>query len=387
MIVTLYLLAIVSLLVGTAAIYMAFLNVFPVEWLYYHYFLRKPVTWFILAGSLFWVIIEIIQNGQFPSGGTFPLLLMGLSVVFAYKFHQSNVFRVVDYPHIAKDASSLPLEDDMEMGVIEYEGVTRAYPLDYVIHHHIINDRFGSRIVALTYCAMCRSIIPFDVTGIGPLFVGSFKNANMIVADRKTKTFFQQATFESIIGKLHPSTLKMIPYQILPWSEVKKLNPVPQVLEVTKKDLAVFELPIPGLWKKLVASEMTPGLPSKVRDTSFSARTRVIGVIDPVVSPQVAYLKDEVVNKGGLTNSELGFWLVPVSDSVLGFKCKLKGYDLNLDLTTVSKITDSKTGTAWDVRGKYMNGPIESDLEPIAITDEYWFAWRLFHPGSRLIRL
>ncbi len=98
----------------------------------------------------------------------------------------------------------LPLTDDMQLAVIEHGGVTKAYPLDYVIHHHIINDWFGDRIVAVTYCAMCRTIIPFDVTDIGPLFVGSFKNANMIVADKRTKTFFQQATFESIVGRLHP---------------------------------------------------------------------------------------------------------------------------------------------------------------------------------------
>jgi hypothetical protein len=119
---------------------------------------------------------------------------------------------------MSDDPLKLPLCDDMETAVIEYGGVTKAYPLDYVIHHHIINDRFGNRVVALTYCAMCRSIIPFDVADIGPLFVGSFENANMIVADRRTRTFFQQATFESLIGPLHPHTLTMIPFQVLPCS-------------------------------------------------------------------------------------------------------------------------------------------------------------------------
>jgi hypothetical protein len=62
------------------------------------------------------------------------------------------------------------------------------------IYFQIVNDRFGDAIVSLTCCAMCRSIIPFDVTDPGPLFVASFKNANMVVADRRTGTFFQQAT-------------------------------------------------------------------------------------------------------------------------------------------------------------------------------------------------
>ena len=42
---TLYLLSIIALLVGSAAVYMALLKPFPVQWLYYHYFIRKPVVW------------------------------------------------------------------------------------------------------------------------------------------------------------------------------------------------------------------------------------------------------------------------------------------------------------------------------------------------------
>lgn len=33
-------LAVLSLMVGTGAVYLALVRVFPVEWLYYHYFVR-----------------------------------------------------------------------------------------------------------------------------------------------------------------------------------------------------------------------------------------------------------------------------------------------------------------------------------------------------------
>ena len=220
----------------------------------------------------------------------------------------------------------------MQLAVIEHGGVTKAYPLDYVIHHHIINDWFGDRIVALTYCAMCRSIIPFDVTDIGPLFVGSFKNANMIVADRRTRTFFQQATFKSIIGRLHPRTLTMIPFQILPWSEVRRLKPLPQVCQVTHDDFREFQLPIPGVWRKIMASEATPGLPSRLRDKSFPARTHVIGVIDPIANPQVAYLKRELMQKGVVKNETLNFFLVALGDTVNAFKGSVTGKPVQLTM-------------------------------------------------------
>jgi hypothetical protein len=152
---------------------MALIKSFPVQWLYYHYFVRKPIVWTILVGTIVWTFGITLQTGVFPLWTLIPLALMGLAVVLTYKMHQENAFPAVDFPVMAEDVSSLPLRDDMQLGVIEYGGVTKAYPLDYVIHHHIINDQFGEYIVSLTYCAMCRSIIPFDVTDIGPLFVGS----------------------------------------------------------------------------------------------------------------------------------------------------------------------------------------------------------------------
>ena len=382
-----YLLAILALATGTAAIYMALIKSFPVQWLYYHYFIRKPIVWAILVGTVIWTFGITFQTGAFPTWTLIPFALMGLAVVLTYKMHQENSFRAVDFPVMAKDASSLPLRDDMQLGIIEYEGVTKAYPLDYVIHHHIINDQFGERIVALTYCAMCRSIIPFDVTDVGPLFVGSFKDANMIVADRKTKTFFQQATFESIIGKLHPHTLTMIPFQILSWGELKRLNPLPQIVNVTEQDFREFQLPIPGVWKKIMASEATPGLPSKDRDKSFPSRTHVIGVIDPTAKPQVVYLKDELMKRAIFKNEELDIFLVAVRNTVNGFKGSLDGKSIHLTLTPDKNLSDIFTGTVWDIRGKRMTGEIETDLEPIALSDEYWFSWKIFHPKSKLIRL
>ena len=169
-----YLLAILVLLISTAAIYLPLIEKVPVKWQYYHYFIRKPIVWMIFVGSTVLDIWITVQNDEFMTSTITPLVLMGIAIVLTYKMHQDNAFHAVDYPTMAEDISQLPLTNDMQLGVIEYGGVTKAYPLDYVIHHHVINDLFGKYIVSLTYCAMCRSIIPFDVTDIGPLFVASF---------------------------------------------------------------------------------------------------------------------------------------------------------------------------------------------------------------------
>jgi len=380
-----YLLAFIALAIGTAALYMTLIEAFPAKWLYYHYFIRKPINWSILFALVVWTLIYTNQSNHFPLWAIAPLLITGLAIVLTYKMHQEKAFPAVDFPDMADDTTKLPIEEDMELAVIEYEGVTKCYPLDYVIHHHIINDKFGTKKIALTYCAMCRSIIPFDVTDIGPLFVGSFKGANMIVADRKTKTFFQQATFQSIIGKLHPYELTMIPFQILSWKEVKKLDPLPQVASVTKNDFREFQLPIPGIWKKIVASESTPGLSAKNRDKTFPSRTHVIGIIDTSINEQVVYLKKEILSKRIIENTESKFVLIAIDQAVNGFRTILNDYDLNIDFQD-NKLIDKTTATEWDIRGKYITGEIGENLVSIAFSDEYWFSWKKYHPDSKLIR-
>lgn len=385
-VITFYLLALLSLCIATAAIYMTLIEAFPVSWLYYHYFIRKPANWLLFILLSGWALFIYQSQGEFPVWAIVPVLLSGLGLILSYKMHQENVFKAVDFPETTTDIYELPVKDDMQIAVIEYNGITKCYPLDYVIHHHIVNDTFGSKIVALTYCAMCRSIIPFDVTEIGPLFVGSFKNANMIVADRKTKTFFQQATFSSIIGKLHPYELQMIPFQILSWKTIKSTIANPQVVKVNEHDFKEFEIPIPGVWKKITASESTPGLSAKHRDKTFPARTRVIGITDTSLPKGIVYLKKEVLKQVLVINKENDFFIVGVDNTVNGYKNSLHNITLTISFKDYD-IIDLDSNTRWNLHGKYISGPVKDNLIPVALSDEYWFSWRKFHNNSELIRL
>ncbi len=374
----LYVTAFISLIIGMGAIF-TLVEKFPVKLLYYHYHFRKLLIWSIFTASLVYQITN--SSSGFPINALPPLVIIGLAVILTYKVHQSNWFKAVYLPKMTDDLSTLPLSDNQEIALIEYEGIIKAYPLDYVIHHHIVNDKFKDKTVALTYCAMCRSIIPFDVTEIGPLFVASFKNANMIVADKKTGTFFQQESFNSVIGKLHPHSLKMITFQILPWETVKNLKSHIQVAVIGKNDLRPFKLPIPGVWRKVMSSELTPGLSNK--DKTFPSKTRIVGITDTSINESVFYLKSEVLQKEIVQNERLNFTLISIGNSVNGFKTK----NINLKIKNNQIIEDIKSNTNWDVTGKYISGTIKSDLEKVSISDEYWFAWKKFHPKSILLRI
>lgn len=259
------------------------------------------------------------------------------------------------------------------------QSVTKCYPLDYVIHHHIINDRFNESIVSLTYCAMCRSIIPFDVTNIGPLFVASFKNANMIVADRKTKTFFQQASCQSLVGRLHPLELPMIPFQILKWRDIKRLAGKIECVVVKKYDLRDFELPIPGVWKKIIHSNATPGLYSK-KDSSLPARARVIGIYEK----NIAYLKSDLPQDTVYHDKDAELILVMVKNSVSVFRDTISGVKIDLQNDGDGNLVDRLSGHRWNLVGDPILGSQKQSLTKVSFSDEYWFSWKFFHPTTTI---
>lgn len=374
-----YLLALLSLLTGIGAIFLTLIQAFPVSWVYWHARLRKQVVWTIFLGTLIWGLVQ----PQFPWTLSGPLVLMAIAIALAYRMHQSVVFRAIDFPPEA-DASELPLRDDMEIAVVEYGGVARAYALDHLIHHHIFNDHFGDKIVAVTYCAMCRSVIPFDVTDIGPLFVGSYKNANMIVADRKTNTFFQQATFKSMIGKLHPMELQMVPYQILTWKELKQTGNVPKFARFTEHDLRPFELPIHGLWRRIMASEVTPGFAVAKHDKKLPARTHVVGLNEPGMPP-IAVKADDVREKKVVVLADVNVALVSAGGGVNAFATQTRDGTFDFEITKDDEIRDRASGATWSLRGKVTKGKNVSDLRPVGVSDEYWFSWKAFHPDAVLV--
>jgi len=73
---------------------------------------------------------------------------------------------------------------------------------------------------------------------------------------------------------------------------------------------------------------------------------------------------------------------------VNGFKGTVAGKHIELALNKADGIlSDAASGTIWDVRGKFKGGGISSDLQMLALSDEYWFSWRAFHPGSQVVRV
>jgi Protein of unknown function (DUF3179) len=113
---------------------------------------------------------------------------------------------------------------------VEIDGaVPRAYPLRYLMWHEIVNDMVGGVPIAVTYCPLCNSGITFDRrTKNGTLLFGvsgKLNRSNLIMYDRQTESWWQQALGVAIVGDLTGTKLKTLPTWMESWAEFVARNP------------------------------------------------------------------------------------------------------------------------------------------------------------------
>ena len=94
----------------------------------------------------------------------------------------------------------------------------RAYPLQILIWHEIVNDTVGDIPIAVTFCPLCNSAVVYDrrvgdaVLDFGT--TGKLRNSDLVMYDRQTESWWQQFTGEGIVGVHTGTALKRLPARV-----------------------------------------------------------------------------------------------------------------------------------------------------------------------------
>ena len=115
------------------------------------------------------------------------------------------------------------------------DGDVRAYPLQIMVWHEIVNDKVGNTPVAVTYCPLCFTNQVFNRTmNDGKILEfgtsGKLYNSNLVMYDRTTNSLWSQAMSQAIVGKFAGIKLERIPFDVSYWKEWKQLYPESKVL-------------------------------------------------------------------------------------------------------------------------------------------------------------
>lgn len=110
----------------------------------------------------------------------------------------------------------------------------RVYPLQILIWHEIVNDTVGGVPVTVTFCPLCNTVIAFDRRLDGRVLdfgtTGRLRFSNLVMYDRQTESWWQQATGEAIAGELTGRRLTFLPAQLISSAHFKATYPEGKVL-------------------------------------------------------------------------------------------------------------------------------------------------------------
>ncbi|MBJ3763471.1 DUF3179 domain-containing protein [Maribius pontilimi] len=110
------------------------------------------------------------------------------------------------------------------------EGETpRAYPIRYLMWHEIVNDRIGDMPVAVTFCPLCNSGKIFDRRVDGRLLsfgvTGKLRYSDMVMYDRETQSWWQQAVGRGIVGEMTGARLTDLAGVMESWEQYRDAHP------------------------------------------------------------------------------------------------------------------------------------------------------------------
>ena len=117
---------------------------------------------------------------------------------------------------------------------LSINGDARAYPLQILMWHEIVNDSIGGVPVTVTYCPLCNSSIVFEreLDGVVLDFgtTGKLRNSDLVMYDRQTESWWQQFLGQGIVGSMTGKVLKVIPSRMESFERFKKRAPYGKVL-------------------------------------------------------------------------------------------------------------------------------------------------------------
>ena len=295
------------------------------------------------------------------------------------------------------------LSDREPVLVVEVGEEVRAYPLQILVWHEIVNDTLGGRPIAVTYCPLCNSSLVFHrrVRGRTLTFgtTGNLRNSDHVMWDRQTESWWQQLTAEAVVGELTGTRLKVLPSQALSWADFKRLHPKGDVLS---RDTGVRRDYGQNPYEGYDDPDSEPFLFEGDADDRLPPKERVVAVFtegDTVVVPFSRLARDPAVelDAGGLpvvvfykrgVVSPLDATAIADSRDVgtaAAFDRRVDGRTLSFERRGDGFI-DRETGSQWDFAGRAVEGELAgARLPPVRNDQQFWFALAAFLPDARIV--
>jgi hypothetical protein len=310
----------------------------------------------------------------------------------------------IDEPRFLRPDEAPWLTDDEAVVALSIGDEHRAYPVQVMVWHEIVNDTVDGRPVSVTYCPLCTSALAFD-RRLGDRLLtfgtsGSLYLSDLVMYDRQTQSLWSQIEGRAIAGVLTGQQLNRVPVQTLGWAQWRDAHPDGWVLS---RDTGATRDYGRNPYVGYDDPASTPFLFYDAVDQQLEPKERVVGVGDPddPVAVPLAALSEARVLQLDVAGADVVLWATEGLRSALdtqdiahgrplaasgAFRPAVDGQTLTFTAAGPRTFADDQTGSTWDLLGRAVSGPLTgAQLEPAGHLDTFWFAWAAFHPQTRLV--
>jgi hypothetical protein len=285
---------------------------------------------------------------------------------------------------------------------VELGGDARAYPLQILMWHEIVNDTVGGRALTVTFCPLCNSALVFDrhVDGTTLDFgtSGKLYRSDLVMYDRQTHSLWAQMEGRAIVGTKAGTRLRVVPATTIAYEEWKVTHPAGKVLSrETGHQRPYGANPYAGYDGPTVRPFLFAGRP----DPRRPPKERVVGV---TLGNEARAYPWALLEKRGVLHDRIGdeplvIFYRPGALSALDaaqiaqsravgatavFSPVVEGRTLTFEAAG-DGFRDRETGSRWNLLGHAVQGPLAGKrLRAIPHVDAFWFAWAAFYPDASL---
>ena len=281
----------------------------------------------------------------------------------------------------------------------------RAYPLQILIYHQIVNDTFKGEPIVVTFCPLCYSgLVMSRVVGNKTLTFGTtglLRNSGLIMFDRQTESWWQQFTGIGIVGDYVGQKLS-IDYssQLISFGQFALRYPKSKVLSRDTGFRRKYGLnPFQGYdsidSSPLMFTDPTdPRLPpmERVMSVRLNGAHKIYpygvldskGVINDVIggTPIIVMSGEGYVSPLDQTDIAKSS-AVPIT---AGYLSRVDTLELTFN-SDDDEYIDDQTQSVWNVFGLATSGPLEgSQLQRVDVGSHFAFAALAFAPDAEIYR-
>ena len=301
------------------------------------------------------------------------------------------------------------LEDREPVAVVKVSEEVKAYPLSILIWHEIVNDEIGGLPVTVTFCPLCNTTIAFDRNFGGQVLefgtTGQLRHSDLVMYDRQTETWWQQATGEGLVGEYAGERLTLIPATVMSWRDVKEQKGSARVLSRETGFPESFTAryghnPYQGYDR--ASGPIQRFFRFGRKDDRLPAMDRVVALENNgefLAVPFSVLAEERVANVqvGGL--DIVVFWAPGTASAVddssiaagrdvgssTSFSPEAGGWRLTFEAAGDGFFRDRETRSTWNLSGEAVGGELEgAQLTEMVHGNHFWFAWVVFRPETRV---